>query len=103
MSPGSNCGQATASAAISLCISGAWFHIADDMAIGSFTASLSARLDTGASGPSWHRAHPLSRNIEAPRYDLQLLAPQLLGRVATEVAPGPELPFSPGGQPPGAP
>ena len=42
-------------------------------------------------------------DIAAPRYDLQLLAPQLLGRVATEVAPGPELPFSPGGQPPGAP
>ena len=33
-------------------------------------------------------------DIQAPRYDLQLLAPQLLGRRAHEVAPGPEQQFS---------
>ena len=31
--------------------------------------------------------------VPAPRYDLQLLAPQLMGRLAEEVAPGPEQRF----------
>jgi len=33
-------------------------------------------------------------NIAPPRYDLQLLAPQVMGRVAQEVAAGPEQAFS---------
>ncbi len=32
-------------------------------------------------------------HVPAPRYDLQLLAPQLMGRLAEEVAPGPEQRF----------
>ncbi len=32
--------------------------------------------------------------VPAPRYDLQLLAPQLMGRLAEEVAPGPEQRFA---------
>lgn len=32
-------------------------------------------------------------DIEAPRYDLQLLAPQLMGRIAEDVVSGPEQPF----------
>jgi hypothetical protein len=35
-------------------------------------------------------------DIQAPRYDLQLLAPQLMGRRAEDVVPGSEQPFSPG-------
>ena len=35
-------------------------------------------------------------DIPAPKYDLQLLAPQLMGRRANDVVPGPEQPFSPG-------
>lgn len=35
-------------------------------------------------------------DIQAPKYDLQLLAPQLMGRRATDVVAGPEQPFSPG-------
>jgi hypothetical protein len=35
-------------------------------------------------------------DIEAPRYDLQLLAPQLMGRLAEDVAPGPEQRLSAG-------
>ena len=31
--------------------------------------------------------------VPAPRYDLQLLAPQLMGRLAEEVTPGPEQRF----------
>ena len=34
-------------------------------------------------------------DIQAPRYDLQLLAPQLMGRRANDVVPGPEQQFSP--------
>ena len=32
-------------------------------------------------------------HVPAPRYDLQLLAPQVMGRLAEEVAPGPEQRF----------
>lgn len=35
-------------------------------------------------------------DIQPPKYDLQLLAPQLMGRRASDVAPGPEQRFSPG-------
>jgi hypothetical protein len=41
--------------------------------------------------------------IAAPRYDLQLLSPQLMGRVAADVTAGPEQPFSPAGPSPTAP
>jgi len=37
-------------------------------------------------------------DIQAPKYDLQLLAPQLMGRRANDVVPGPEQQFSPGAQ-----
>lgn len=39
-----------------------------------------------------------SDNLQAPRYDLQLLAPQLMGRRAEEVAPGPEQQSGSSGQ-----
>jgi hypothetical protein len=37
--------------------------------------------------------------LPAPRYDLQLLAPQVMGRLAEEVAPGPEQRFGPSAAP----
>jgi hypothetical protein len=37
-------------------------------------------------------------DIQPPRYDLQLLAPQLMGRRATDVVPGPEQQFGPAEQ-----
>lgn len=37
-------------------------------------------------------------DLQAPTYDLQLLAPQLMGRRANDVVPGPEQQFSPGSQ-----